>query len=52
MKYKNITLQCSQHKTYTGTKNPKNDCIICWKIRVSYLITKIKQLKERLNVSK
>lgn len=50
MKKKNVELQCKKHPRFTGANNPRCDCVICWKIRVTYLTTKIAQLKDKLNV--
>jgi hypothetical protein len=49
MKKKNVELRCKKHIHFTGAHNPGHDCIICWKIRVTYLMSKITQLKDKLN---
>lgn len=48
MKHKNVVLKCENHPKYTGSHNPRNDCVICWKIRATYLLTVIEKLKKDL----
>ena len=40
-----VTINCSVHPEYKGLREPKTECIICWKIYASRLRIKMKELE-------
>ena len=48
----NMILKCVTHPRYSGKSCPKNNCIICWKIRVYHLNAQIKALKKGMRNAK
>lgn len=43
-----VTVRCDEHPRYTAKRDPRADCLVCWKIRAAFLKKEIETLKTKI----